>query len=107
MIRGIIRNSLTVALAGGVLVCLVGCKPAPKPWAPTPGTVEFRVTQMADRVVANAYPKYDRHKYPIRLRQDADRWIFDYDLPDNMIGGTPTVVFDKKTLDIIEVYQGQ
>jgi hypothetical protein len=124
-IRHNIKSSGAAALAGAILICVLGCEPTPKPWVPKAGTVEFRVTQIADGVVAKAYPKYDRRKYPMRLTQRDNVWVFDYALPDNMVGGTPTVEIDKKTLavvglsyaiekdavqargGVVEVYEGQ
>jgi len=93
-----------IALVG---ITLAACQPAPTPWTPKPGTVEARVVMIADRVVANAYPKYDRRKYPMRLIQDGDNWVFDYALPEGMLGGGPTVVIDKKTLNIVKIYESQ
>jgi len=107
MILRNIRNSAAVALAGVVFFCLAGCEPAPKPWAPKVGTVEFRVTQIADGAVAKTYPNYDRQKFPMRLTQEGNNWIFDYQLPENMVGGTPTVVIDKRTLSIVKIYESQ
>ena len=107
MTRNSTNRSNKAALAVGLLVLLCGCKPAPKPWTPKPGTVEFKVVQIAEQAVAKAYPKYDRRQFPIRLYQKGEIWVFNYDLPDNMMGGTPTVEIDKKTLKVVDVYHTQ
>jgi hypothetical protein len=86
---------------------LVGCEPAPKAWAPKPGTIEYKITQIGDGVVAARYPKYDRKRFPMRVTEESDRWIFSYKLDDNMMGGTPTVEIDKRTLKVVDVYHAQ
>jgi hypothetical protein len=89
------------------LCCLIGCEPAPKVWAPKPGTVEYKIAQIGDRIVAAHYPKYNRKRFPVRITEKGDRWIFDYKLDDNMLGGTPTVEMDKRTLKVVDIYQTQ
>ncbi len=86
---------------------LVGCEPVPKVWAPKPGTVEYKIAQIGDGVVAARYPRYNRKRFPMRITEKGDRWIFDYKLDDNMLGGTPTVEIDKRTFEVVDVYQTQ
>lgn len=89
-----------------IATCCVGCGPEQDP-APKSGTIEYRVAQIGEATVAAYYPKYDRKRFPVRIRQEKDRWVFNYRLPEGAFGGTPTVEIDKKTLKVVDVYQPQ
>jgi hypothetical protein len=104
--RGMKRLGSTAFIAV-LLSNSIGCKPAPKAFIPQPGTVEFKIAQIGNAAVAASYPKYDRKKYPVLINRHNDTWVFEYQLPDNMIGGTPVVIVDKNTLKVIKTYESQ
>lgn len=107
MIQANTNTLRTIAGLSFVLLYLIACEPEHKSSTPKLGTVESKIAMIGDRAVATHYPGYDRKKYPISITQDRNVWIFQYQLPENMIGGTPVVKIDKKTLDVVKVYESQ
>jgi hypothetical protein len=70
-------------------------------------SVESTVARIADREIALKMPEFDSVKFPAVVRDAGNQWEVDYKLPDGVIGGTPVVVIDKKTLAPVRIYKTQ
>jgi NTF2 fold immunity protein of polymorphic toxin system component len=68
---------------------------------------DFKIVRVAERYIAVHYPEFDSIKNPPILQDKGDVWEVEYQLPDGVIGGTPVVVIDKKTLKVLRSYRTQ
>lgn len=68
---------------------------------------EKEALSVAEKFVANRYADFDkRNKKPV-LKDAGDHWEFTYELPEDMIGGAPVIIIDKRTMQIIRSYRTQ
>lgn len=70
-------------------------------------TNEAEARTIAEKFVADRYPDFDNRKKKPVLKDGGDHWEFTYELPDDMIGGAPVVIIDKRTKKIIRSYRTQ
>ncbi|MGH8139218.1 MAG: hypothetical protein ACREVV_13645 [Steroidobacteraceae bacterium] len=66
-----------------------------------------RIARIVERYVATHYQSFESLKYEMVVREDADTLVVFYKLPDGVIGGTPTVVLRKNSLEIMRAYRTQ
>lgn len=68
---------------------------------------QAEIINKAESYLAVRFPDFDKKgKHPV-VEDDGDTWKFYYDLGVGMIGGTPVVIIDKKTKEIIKIYRTQ
>ena len=76
-------------------------------WAEQMTSQESEVQAIAEKLVRERYKDFDmRDKKPL-LKDEGDNWEFTYQLPDDMIGGAPVIIIDKRTMKIIRTYRTQ
>ena len=68
---------------------------------------EVRIARVVERYVALHYASFDSLKYELVIEGDSKNWVVTFKLPDGAIGGTPTIVLNKITLEILEAYRTQ
>jgi NTF2 fold immunity protein of polymorphic toxin system component len=71
-------------------------------------TVEANeVAEIAEQFVAKRYPDFDKTNKKLVIKETETNWEVTYQLPDDMIGGAPVVVIDKKSKTVIRSYRTQ
>ena len=73
--------------------------------SPTP--IECTVTRVAERYIAVHYPDFDSIKNPPIVRDDGTIWTVHYQLPAEMIGGTPVIEIEKGSFKVLRAYRTQ
>jgi hypothetical protein len=68
---------------------------------------ECAVTQIAEKEVAAKFPDFDMARNPPMVQDKGNQWRVDYRLPDGVLGGTPVVLIDKKTMKVVRVFHSQ
>lgn len=68
---------------------------------------ELQAAKVADDVVAEKIPSYDRALLPQVILDRGDFWDVSYRLPDGWQGGAPHVYVDKRTFSVIKVFRIQ
>lgn len=68
---------------------------------------EKKAVRIAEEFVAVRYTDFDkRNKKPV-LTDSGANWEFTYELPENMAGGAPVVIIDKRTMKVIRSFRTQ
>jgi hypothetical protein len=62
---------------------------------------EGAVARVAERHVAIRFPEFDTVKNPPAVYDKGDSWEVEYVLPSGMLGGTPVVVVQKATPNVL------
>ena len=70
-------------------------------------TTECMVVRIAERYLAVHFPEFDSFKNPPYVQDKGDSWVVQYRLPKGVIGGTPVVVIDKNSLEVVRSYHTQ
>lgn len=65
------------------------------------------VARVAERYITMHYPDFDSIKYPPIIRDNGEVWIVEYQLPEEMIGGTPVIEVEKSSLSVLRAYRTQ
>lgn len=62
---------------------------------------------IAENFIADRYKDFDKQGKKPTLTDRGDHWEFTYELPEDMIGGAPVVIVDKRTMKIVRSYRTQ
>lgn len=65
------------------------------------------IERLAERYVVVHFPEFDTMKYPPKVFDEGTRWRVEYVFPQDMVGGTPIIFIDKKSLKVIDAYHTQ
>jgi NTF2 fold immunity protein of polymorphic toxin system component len=68
---------------------------------------ERAVARVAERYVAIRFPEFDTVKNPPAVYDKGDSWEVEYALPSGMLGGTPVVVVQKATPNVLRTFHTQ
>jgi len=68
---------------------------------------EFTAARVAERYLATHYPDFDSIRSPPVVNDKVGAWEVSYELPPNFSGGTPVVLIDKISLEILRAYREQ
>jgi hypothetical protein len=69
--------------------------------------IEQSLMDIAERAIAARFPDFrPSGRIPI-LKDFGNRWEFTYELPEGSLGGSPVVIIDKKTGDVLRIYRTQ
>jgi hypothetical protein len=68
---------------------------------------DVRIARIVERYVATHYQSFESLKYEMVVKEEADTLVVFYKLPDGVIGGTPTVVLRKGSLEVVRAYRTQ
>ncbi len=68
---------------------------------------DVRIARIVERYVATHYQSFESLKYDMVVKEEADTVVVYYNLPDGVIGGTPTVVLRKGSLEVMRAYRTQ
>lgn len=74
---------------------------------PAMSEAELKAVQIARNFVAARFPDFNFANRPPVLSGTEETWTVEYQLSWASIGGTPTVVIDKKTLKVLRAYRTQ
>lgn len=64
-------------------------------------SAETAAVSAARDYVATHFPEFDTVKNPPLVHDNGDTWEVEYELPKGTLGGTPVIVIDKKTLEVL------
>lgn len=70
-------------------------------------TTECTILRIAERYIATHYPDFDSTHTKPAVKDLGDKWEVTYDLPEDMLGGTPVVIIDKHNSKILRAYHTQ
>ena len=68
---------------------------------------DVRIARVVERYVALHFQAFDSLKYEMVVREEGDKLVVFFKLPDGTIGGTPTVVLQKGSLEVVQAYRTQ
>lgn len=68
---------------------------------------EVRIARVFERYVAVHYPSYESLSYDLLVEDRPGNWLVTFKLPDGVIGGAPTVILKKGTLEVVQAYRAQ
>ena len=68
---------------------------------------DVRIARIVERYVATHFQSFESLKYDMVVKEETDKLVVFYKLPDGVIGGTPTVVLQRDSLEIIQAYRTQ
>jgi NTF2 fold immunity protein len=68
---------------------------------------ECTVARVAERHIAVRYPEFDSIKNPPIVQNKGGTWEVYYELPKEVLGGTPVVVIEKATLKVLRSFHTQ
>lgn len=68
---------------------------------------ECTVARVAERYITIHYPDFDSIKNPPVIRDKGEVWIVEYQLPEEMIGGTPVIEIEKSSLSVLKAHRTQ
>ena len=68
---------------------------------------ECTIMRVAERYIAVHYPDFDSIQKPPVVQEQQDTWLVYYRLPEGVVGGTPEVIVDKRTLKVVRAYRTQ
>ncbi|MDQ4087727.1 MAG: YbbC/YhhH family protein [Pseudomonadota bacterium] len=85
------------------LAILSGCQQT----SPSGEVTATQAIDIADVYVAKHYP-FSRREYLRPVAHDQGQtWIVTYDLPEDSVGGTPTIEIDKRTSRVVYAHHTQ
>lgn len=65
------------------------------------------VAETAKNHIFRVYPDFKANDLCLQVTDSQDKWEVTYQLPSNMIGGSPVVVLDKQTGTVLRSYRTQ
>lgn len=68
---------------------------------------QVHIARIVERYVAMHFPSFESLKYEMVVKEEAEKLVVFYRLPDGVIGGTPTVVLRKDSLEVVQAYRTQ
>jgi NTF2 fold immunity protein len=94
-------NTMTHLLLGAVAIILLESG-ATQERAMSQTPCEFQ--KIAEDHIQSRWPEFDRAGKTLIISESEDVWEITYELPPDMLGGTPVIVIDKSTCKIIRSY---
>lgn len=61
----------------------------------------------AEQVILEKFSSYDKKNRKPVIVDDDENWKFYYELPPLTLGGTPVVIINKKTCEVLKIYSTQ
>jgi hypothetical protein len=61
----------------------------------------------AEEFISVKYPDFDKKNKMAVINDVGENWEFTYELPDNLLGGSPVVVINKQSCEIVKFYRTQ
>ena len=71
------------------------------------GAGEKAALEIGEKYVASNFADYDKSRKKPVVRDRGEHWEFTYELPIDMLGGSPHVIIDKKTMQVVRAYRTQ
>lgn len=65
------------------------------------------VAETAKNYIFRVYPDFKANDLCLQVTDSQDKWEVTYQLPSNMIGGSPVVLLDKQTGIVLRSYRTQ
>jgi hypothetical protein len=100
----LLLNLLTARIVGLAFITMLGLTSA---FADNSSADRCTILRVAERYIAKAYPSFDGLALKPIIVDKKNTWEVTYELPENTLGGTPVVVIDKSTLNVVDAYSYQ
>ena len=71
------------------------------------GNSKTAVKEVVEEYVAQKYPDFDKRGKKLVLNDRGAEWEVLYELPPEMLGGSPVVVVDKRTGKVLRSFRTQ
>ena len=68
---------------------------------------EQQAVAVAKAFISQKYPDFDPTGRRLTVESSSGAWMVTYELPDDMLGGSPVVFIDMKTGAVIRYYRNQ
>jgi hypothetical protein len=70
-------------------------------------TQEKAALRIGEKFIAGHYADFDKRNKKLVVKDEGDHWEVTYELPEDMIGGAPVVIIDKRTMQVIRSFRTQ
>lgn len=68
---------------------------------------EKEALRIGEKYISVHYTDFDQRNKDIVIKDAGDRWEVTYELPEDMIGGAPVVIIDKRTMEVVNSFRTQ
>lgn len=96
----LIRKLFTLGMVLGLSACTAFGES-------TMDTDQAAVIRVAEKFVSERYADFDKTNKKLVVKDAGDYWEATYELPEDMIGGAPVLIIDKRTKEVIRSFRTQ